>query len=215
MIAEVKRASPSRGVLNASLDPRERARAYAAGGARAVSVLTAPEQFGGSNDDLRAVRESVELPVLKKDFHIDTAQVWEARALGASALLLIARALGPDDLDRLYDAAREADIEAVVEVRDEWELDWVVEVGAQLIGVNKRNLETLVMEDDVPGRLLPRIPNELLAIAESGVVNRTNVEELAELGADAVLVGSSLSLADDSEGAVRELTGVSRRSRDA
>jgi indole-3-glycerol phosphate synthase len=214
VIAELKRQSPSRGVLRGEMNIVDRARSYAEGGASALSVLTEPHAFGGSNQDLVAIREAVPLPVLKKDFHVEPLQLWEARALEASAALLIARALGPDGLRRMMDAAQEAAIEPVVEVRDEWELEWAVEAGASLVGVNRRNLETLAMEDDVPRRLLPRIPPACLAISESGIASRADVEEAATLGADAVLVGSSLSVADEAAASVEQLCGVARRPRE-
>jgi indole-3-glycerol phosphate synthase len=153
----------------------------------------------------------VSVPVLRKDFHVDPVQVWDARALGASALLLIVRALGRDGLSRMGDVAREAEIDALVEVHDEWELEWAVESGAGLIGVNQRNLETLVMDADVPGRVLPRIPGSCVAVAESGVATRDDVVALSELGADAILVGSALSTAADPIEAVRALVRVPRR----
>ena len=211
VIAEIKRRSPSRGALDDSIDAAKRARLYADGGAAALSILTEPSEFGGSLEDLKAARESTSIPVLKKDFHVHPVQLFEARASGASAALLIVRALGPDDTRTMADAAREAGIDAVFEVRDDAELAWALDARATVIGVNRRNLETLVMEDGVIEQLIPEIPPYLFAIAESGVSTRRDVERAAASGADAVLVGSSLSLSADPSQAVASLTGVPRR----
>jgi len=213
LIAEVKRRSPSKGAIAPALDAATQASAYVAGGAAAISVLTEPAHFGGSPEDLRAVRAVVAVPALKKDFHVRPIQLVEARALGASAALLIARALAPDRLHEMIDAARRLDLEVLVEVRDEAELDRALECGATMIGVNNRDLETLVIDPSTAERLIPRIPAGLLAIAESGVSVRQDVERYAASGADAVLVGSSISAAADPVEATRALAGVSRRSR--
>jgi indole-3-glycerol phosphate synthase len=210
VIAEVKRRSPSKGALNESIDAGQRARLYADGGAAALSILTEPSEFSGSLDDLTVARAATSVPLLRKDFHVLPVQLFEARAYGASAALLIMRALGPDDTRIMADAAREAGIEAVFEVRDDTELAWAVDARATIVGVNRRNLETLEMEDGVVEAMLPAIPPDLLAIAESGVASRSDVEHAAVLGADAVLVGSSLSLAEDPREAVAHLTGVAR-----
>ncbi|MFL5617749.1 MAG: indole-3-glycerol phosphate synthase TrpC [Gemmatimonadaceae bacterium] len=213
LIAEVKRRSPSKGAIAPGLDAPEQARAYVEGGAAAISVLTEPAHFGGSPSDLRAVRAAVEVPALKKDFHLLPIQLVEARALGASAALLIARALSPDRLREMTDTARRLELEVLVEVRDEAELERALECGATMIGVNNRDLETLVIEPATAERLIPRIPSSLLAIAESGVGTRGDVERYARCGADAVLVGSSVSAAADPAQATRALAGVPRRSR--
>jgi indole-3-glycerol phosphate synthase len=206
----VKRRSPSKGALNESIDAGQRARLYADGGASALSILTEPSEFGGSVDDLATARAATSVPLVRKDFHVHPVQLFEARAYGASAALLIMRALGPDDTRIMAEAGREAGIEAVFEVRDDTELSWALDAGAAIIGVNRRNLETLEMEDGVVEALLPVIPPYVLAIAESGVSTRSDVERAAVLGADAVLVGSSLSLATDPKDAVAQLTGVAR-----
>ena len=213
VIAEVKRRSPSKGVLNADLSAAGAARSYVHGGARAISVLTEPTEFGGFDDDLSNVGAAVPVPVLRKDFHVDPLQLWEARSLGAAAALLIVRALGPDMTLEMSAAARDAGIDAVFEVRDEAELEWAVESGAEIIGVNRRNLETLEMADAVIERLLPLIPASKVAIAESGVRGREDVVAVAGLGADAVLVGSALSASAHGAEAVRALTGIARRRR--
>ena len=213
LIAEVKRRSPSKGSIAPALDAPTQARAYVAGGASAISVLTEPAHFGGSPSDLLGVRRAVMVPVLKKDFHLRPIQLVEARALGASAVLLIARALAPDRLREMLEAARRLELEALVEVRDEAELDRALEGGATLIGVNNRDLETLVIDATTAERLVPRIPAALVAIAESGVAARPDVERYAACGADAVLVGSSISGAADPVQATRALAGVARRTR--
>lgn len=213
VIAEVKRSSPSRGLINARLDAAGQARAYAAGGARGISVLTEPKHFGGSATDLAAVRAAVDVPALRKDFHVDPLQLVEARALGASAVLLIARALDPESLATMADAAHDLGLEVLVEVRDERELERALRTGARLIGVNNRNLETLAIDLEATDRLVPSIPRDRIAVAESGIVTPADVERAAAAGADAVLVGSSISAAVDPTAATRALAGVKRRPR--
>jgi indole-3-glycerol phosphate synthase len=210
IIAEVKRASPSRGTINANLTATDQARAYERGGAVAISVLTEPTRFGGSNEDLVAVRDAVKLPVLKKDFHVAVIQLVEARALGASAALVIARAIRPDRLAEMLTAGRDIGLELLVEVRDPAELDLALSLEAELIGVNSRDLETLVVDRSTAGRVIPLIPRSLRAIAESGIETRADVEQAGAVGADAVLVGAALSASSDPEAAVRALVGVSR-----
>jgi indole-3-glycerol phosphate synthase len=211
VIAEIKRRSPSKGALDESMDAGQRAHLYEGGGAAALSILTEPSEFGGSLDDLQVARSTTSVPLLRKDFHVHPVQLYEALAYGASAALLIVRALGPDDTRIMGDAAREVGIDTVFEVRDDNELAWALDAGATIIGVNRRNLETLEMETGVVEHLIPEIPPYLFAIAESGVSSRDDVQRAAELGADAVLVGSSLSVASDPRQAVADLTGVSRR----
>ena len=213
VIAEVKRRSPSKGWINSAISAPDQAAAYEAGGAAAISVLTEPAHFGGSNDDLLAVRAAVRIPVLKKDFHIDPLQLAEAKAIGASAALLIARALSPDDLRRMMDAARELSLEVLVEVRDAEELARALEVDAPIIGINNRNLETLAMDPATSERLLSSIPADRIAIAESGVSTSADVERYARFGADAVLVGSAISAASDPGSSVKELASIQRIGR--
>jgi indole-3-glycerol phosphate synthase len=213
VIAEIKRRSPSKGVIDDQIDAGTRAAAYAEGGAAAISVLTESVEFGGRLEDIAAVRASCTLPVLKKDFHVAPAHVWEARAIGASALLLIARALNPERLLALVDVSREVGIEVLVEVRREAELALAVESGAIMIGVNSRDLETLVIDPAVIDFLLPQIPADRVAIAESGIQTTADAERAARAGADAVLVGSSLSVAVDPRMAVRSLGSIARRAR--
>jgi indole-3-glycerol phosphate synthase len=213
LLAEVKRRSPSKGAIAPGLDAPTQARAYVEGSAAAISVLTEPDHFGGSVDDLMAVRAAVPVPALKKDFHMRPIQLVEAKALGASAALLIMRALSPDRFRDMMDCGRELELELLVEVRDEAELDRALEGGATIIGVNNRNLETLVIDPSTAERIVPRIPRWAVAIAESGIQGREDVKRYAEFGADAVLVGSSISAAIDPVAATRALAGVPRRTR--
>lgn len=215
VVAEVKRRSPSKGWINPTLSARAQAGAYERGGAAAISVLTEPAQFGGSNADLEEVRVSTRIPVLKKDFHVDPLQLVEARAIGASAALLIARALDPRALAEMLSVARELSLETIVEVRDESEVALALSLGAPIIGINNRNLETLAIDAATSERLLASIPPGTIAIAESGVSSRADVERFAARGADAVLVGSSISGAADAESAVRALVGAPKASRGA
>lgn len=215
VIAEIKRRSPSKGEINAALGAAEQARAYRDGGASAISVLTEPSSFGGSPDDLRAARWAVELPLLRKDFIVDEAQIVEARTLGAAGMLLIARALPPARLAALAATAREWGLCALVEVRSERELELAAATDAPLIGINSRDLETLELDAGVTERLLPLIPKDRVAVAESGVRTVADVARFAAAGADAVLVGSSLSAAADPAAAVRSLAAVPRSGRAA
>jgi indole-3-glycerol phosphate synthase len=213
VIGEVKRRSPSKGWINANISAPDQAAAYEKGGAAAISVLTEPVHFGGSVDDLLAVKRAVRVPILKKDFHVDPIQLIEAKAIGASAALLIARALSPDDLKRMIDMANELALEVLVEIRDHDELERALDVGAQIIGINNRNLETLVIDTETSARLLGAIPADRVGIAESGVSARADVERVAKAGADAVLVGSVISAASDPAAAVRDLATVERIGR--
>lgn len=215
LIAEIKRRSPSSGVLNDGIRAAERADQYRRGGAAALSVLTEPTEFGGSNHDVQEARIASGLPILKKDFHVAPSQVWEARSLGASAILLIARALGPDGLRRMLREAEDVGLEALVEIRSEAELDWALESGASVIGVNSRDLETLRVEPEVHEQLIVRIPPTCIAVGESGIVGVQDVEKLAVLGADAVLVGSALSASGNAAEVARSLSAVIRRGRAA
>jgi indole-3-glycerol phosphate synthase len=213
VIAEVKRRSPSKGWINPNLSAADQALAYEGGGAAAVSVLTEPDHFGGSVEDLAAVRAAVSIPVLKKDFHVEPIQLLEAKAIGASAALIIARALSPEQLGRMADYARTIDLAVLVEVRDEDELARALDVGARIIGINNRNLESLVIEAGTAERLLALMPGDVVAVSESGVESRADVERVARAGADAVLVGSVISAAADPTAAVRALASVARMPR--
>jgi indole-3-glycerol phosphate synthase len=213
VIAEVKRRSPSKGWINPGISAVDQALSYESGGAAAVSILTEPAHFGGSVADLVGVRDSVSIPVLKKDFHIDPIQLIEAKALGASAALLIARALSPDSLVEMIATAKQLELETIVEIRDSDELVRALDAGAAIIGINNRNLETLSIDPATSERLLAQLPADVIGIAESGVQNREGVERFARCGADAVLVGSVLSASSNPIEAVRQLTGVQRTGR--
>jgi indole-3-glycerol phosphate synthase len=213
VIAEVKRRSPSAGAIAQRLSPGAHARAYSAGGASAISVLTDEVYFGGSLADLDAVREAVALPLLRKDFILDELQLYEARAHGASAVLLIVRALEPLRLRDLAQAARELGLAPLVEVHHRDELDRALAVEPGAVGVNARDLDTFRVEMERMEPILRAVPAGVTAIAESGLRRRPDVERVAAWGADAVLIGSAFAAAADPEGAVRGCTGVARRGR--
>ena len=213
VIAEVKRKSPSKGEINPGLGAGAQAARYEAGGAAAVSILTEPSRFGGDTRDLDDAAGATRLPLIKKDFHIATAQVAEAAASPASAILLIARAVPPETLLELMAECGRVGLEALVQVRSEDELDLAVSGGATIIGVNSRDLETLEVDESVPDRLIPRIPAGIIAVWESGVKTVEDVRRAARAGADAVLVGSELSRSADPEGLVRSLAAVPREAR--
>jgi len=205
LIAEVKKASPARGVIRADLDPASQARSYARAGASAVSVLTDAKYFRGSLDDLRAVRAAVDLPILRKDFILDEYQLWESRAAGADAVLLIVAALDPRALQDLLHAAKGIGLDTLVEVHTAAELDRALAVGAPVIGVNNRDLHTLETSLAPSLGLLPLIPADVVAVSESGIASGADVERVVAAGARAVLVGEGLVRADDVETKVKEL----------
>lgn len=209
VIAEVKRSSPSKGPINPGLDVGAQCKAYETGGAAAISVLTEPTRFGGDVGDLAEARHSTTLPLLRKDFIIDESQILEARGTGASAVLLIVRALDPRRLEDLFQFAGKSGLDALVEVRDAEELETALSIGATVIGVNNRNLETLEI-DDAAASLLPRIPGNCIAVAESGYKTAADVKRAAAAGADAVLIGSELSSAANPANLLRELTSINR-----
>jgi indole-3-glycerol phosphate synthase len=208
VIAEVKRRSPSKGDLAEIRDPAALAAEYAAGGAAAISVLTEERRFGGSLDDLRAVRAAVDVPVLRKDFIVTPYQLVEARAAGADLALLIVAALDGDDLTRLYEEAGELGLTALVEVHDEAETERAVELGAELIGVNARNLKTLDVEADTFGRLAPLVPDDRVLVAESGIAGPTDVKRFVAEGARVVLVGEALVKDGAPREAVAAMSGI-------
>lgn len=209
VIAEIKRKSPSKGDINVGLSADNQAQLYAAGGAAALSILTEPTSFGGSNEDIALARRAG-LPILKKDFHVSDAQLVEADTLGASAALIIVRAIEPDKLPQLAATARLIGLELVFEVRDEHELARAIGAGARMIGVNNRDLETLEVDETTVSRILPLIPVRCVAIAESGYQTAADVSRAASAGADAVLIGSALSASSDPAGDVRLLAAVPR-----
>jgi indole-3-glycerol phosphate synthase len=210
VIAEVKRKSPSKGALADIPDPAVLAAAYERGGAAAISVLTEQRRFGGSLADLRSVRAAVDIPILRKDFIVEPYQLLEARAAGADLALLIVAALDDDALRRLHDTARELGLTVLVEVHDEAEAARAVELGAELVGVNARNLKTLKVDDDTFGRLAPLVPDDRVKVAESGIFGAADVERFVGEGARVVLVGEALVKDGDPEAAVRSMTGVTK-----
>jgi indole-3-glycerol phosphate synthase len=207
VIAEIKRRSPSRGDLLADLDPASVAQSYEAGGAGCLSVLTDERYFGGSAADLTAARRACGLPVLRKDFTVSEADVADARIMGADAILLIVSALSDAELFRFAALARELSLDALVEVHDEEELERALCCGADLIGVNQRDLSTFEVDPQRALRLASRIPESVAAVAESGVKGADDVARLASAGYEAVLVGESVVTSGDPESAVRALTG--------
>lgn len=209
VIAEIKRASPSKGNLAADLDALAQAEHYRAGGAAAISVLTEPSRFAGSLEDLARVSE-LGTPTLRKDFLVDPYQVWEARLAGASAVLLIVAALSDEQLRTLTDAAVEAELDALVEVHDESELDRALAVGPRIVGVNARDLRTFELDRDAFGRIRPRLPDGVLAVAESGIAGPDDVRRAAAQGADAVLVGESVVTSDHPAEDVAALVAAGR-----
>jgi indole-3-glycerol phosphate synthase len=211
LIAEIKRASPSRGVLLADFDVIRLAETYAANGASAVSVLTDGRYFHGSLDDLQAVRQAVDVPVLRKDFIVDEYQIYESRILRADALLLIVRILSDAQLCDYLDLTQSLGMSALVEVHDEWELHRAFAAGAPVIGINNRNLEDFSVDLATTERLAPCIPQGKVIVAESGIFSAADVERLARAGAHACLVGEALMRSQDVAGKVRELSGVPRR----
>lgn len=208
VIAEVKRSSPSKGALATITDPAALAADYESGGAAAISVLTEARRFGGSLDDLRAVRAAVQVPVLRKDFIVTSYQLWEARAAGADLALLIVAALDQVALECLVERAGSIGLTPLVEVHDEEEVDRALEAGARLIGVNARNLRTLEVDRDTFARLAPRIPDDVVRVAESGVRGPHDVFEYAKQGADVVLVGETLVKGKDPRSAVADLVAA-------
>jgi indole-3-glycerol phosphate synthase len=213
VVAEVKRRSPSAGVIREDLDPGARAALYAAHGAAAISVLTDRSHFGGSMDDLRAAVARVPVPVLRKDFILDELQVVEARAAGASAVLLIVRALPPDRLNALLACARGVGVEALVEVHTAAELERALAAGAEIVGVNSRDLDTFRIDVASAWELLATVPGDRVAVAESGMMGPEDVERAGAAGADAVLIGTALSTVSDPAGLLRRLSRVPRRGR--
>jgi indole-3-glycerol phosphate synthase len=208
VIAEVKRSSPSKGALAIIADPAGLAADYAAGGASVISVLTERRRFGGSLEDLAAVRAVVDVPVLRKDFMVSPYQLWEARAYGADVILLIVAALDQLTLVGLRERAESLGMTALVEVHDEAETDRAVEAGARVIGINARNLKTLEVDRDTFARLAPRIPPGIVKVAESGVRGPHDVLAYARAGASAVLVGESLVIGGRPREAVAELVAA-------
>lgn len=208
VIAEIKRRSPSAGDIDAALDPVRQAVRYVEGGADAISVLTEPEFFGGSLDDLRHVRQAVDVPVLRKDFTRSEAQIWEARAAGADAVLLIVAALTDDQLASLLAAAHDVGVAAIVEAHTHEETQRAVASGASIIGVNNRDLKTFVTDLSVAEAAAALLPEDTVSIGESGVSDAAGAQRMADAGYDAILVGEALVRAPDPAALVAALKAV-------
>ncbi len=214
LIAEFKRRSPSAGDISASATVAEQVGAYERGGAAALSVLTDERHFGGSLEDLRAARETCDLPILRKDFIVDPYQLYEAAVNGADAVLLIVRALGDRELRAMYEEARGLDLDCLVEVHDAEELERALEMDADVIGINNRDLDEGSVDVARTYELMPDVPAGKTVVAESGISSRAELEELERVGVDAVLIGGALMSAADPEGKTRELTGTDEGTRE-
>jgi indole-3-glycerol phosphate synthase len=206
VIAEIKRRSPSRGVLAEEIDPAALASRYAAGGASALSVLTEPEFFAGRPEDLVEARDATGLPVLRKDFVVEAIQIWEARAIGASAVLLIVAVLTPNELTGLLGDARRAGVDALVEVHDAEEARLAIDLGARIIGVNNRDLATFEVDLGTAEELAPMLTGVTATVAESGVASGADARRMRSAGYDAVLVGEALVTSSNPEALIREMT---------
>jgi indole-3-glycerol phosphate synthase len=207
LVAEYKRRSPSAGVIREGASVTDVVQAYERGGAAALSILTEEDHFGGSLADLREARAASSLPILRKDFTVDPYQLWEARAAGADAVLLVVGSLHPDDLGHLIEEARALDLDALVEIHNEEELEVALEIDADVIGINNRNLEDFTVDLNHTFELLADVPAGKTVVSESGIVYREQIEELEQVGVDAVLVGETLMRAANPEFACRELVG--------
>lgn len=205
IIAEVKKASPSKGVIRADFDPLVIAQAYEKGGADSLSILTEPHFFQGDKEYLGMVRRYVSIPLLRKDFIVDKYQIVEALAYGADYILLIAKALSRKELKELLDYAHHVGLEVLVEIHDKSDLVKAIFAGANIIGINHRNLETFEMDMSLSEKLIPLIPNGKIIVAESGINDHETVKELSKIGADAFLVGEHFMRQADLTQAVREL----------
>ena len=214
LIAEFKRRSPSLGEIAVDADVAAQVSAYERGGAAALSVLTDEPHFGGSLEDLRAARAACGMPIIRKDFIVDDYQLYEAAVNGADAVLLIVRALDDEDLRHLYEEARALDLDCLVEVHDAGELERALESGAEVIGINNRNLDEQTVDIATTFELMPDVPAGKTVVAESGISGRSELEELDRVGVDAVLIGGALMSAADPEAKTRELTGLDEGTRE-
>jgi indole-3-glycerol phosphate synthase len=205
LIAEVKQASPSRGILTSNFSPTKLARTYAQGGAAAISVLTEGNYFWGNIEHLAVIREAVGLPLLRKDFIFDPYQVYESRAYGADALLLIATILSQGQLKELISLSHSVGLKCLVEVHNEGEVERAVLSAAEIIGINNRDLNTFAVDINTTRRLRPLVPKEKITVSESGIKNRKDIEKLRKWRVDAVLVGEALVTASDVRAKMKEL----------
>jgi indole-3-glycerol phosphate synthase len=208
LIAEYKRRSPSGGLLREGDGVGEVVAAYERAGAAALSVLTEHHHFAGSLEDVREARAASSLPILRKDFVVDPYQVFETAAVGADAMLLIVAALDRHELEHLYGEARALDLDVLVEVHSERELEQALEIDADVLGINNRNLADLAVDLETTLELLAHVPAGKTVVSESGYSSREQLDELEEVGVDAVLVGETLMRAEDVEAACRALTGL-------
>ena len=208
IIAEIKKASPSLGIIREDFNPVEIARIYETGGAAAISVLTDEKFFQGRLSYLTDVKKSVNLPILRKDFIIDSYQIYEARSAGADAILLIAALLTKEEIQHYLELARELDMDCLVEVHSEAELKKVLQTNADIIGINNRDLATFKTDLKTTVRLRPMIPTEKIVVSESGIKSRMDVEKLMKEGVDAILVGETLMKSNDISAKLRELFGI-------
>jgi indole-3-glycerol phosphate synthase len=208
LIAEVKKASPSKGLIRADFEPVTLARAYERAGADCISVLTDADYFQGSNEYLTAVRQAVGVPLLRKDFTIDVRQIYEARLIGADAVLLIAAILTTAQMKQFLTEARNLGMDALVEVHDREELERALELDATLIGINNRNLKTFVTDLKTTEQLIAHIPSGKTIVSESGISSAADMDYLQSIGADAVLIGEHFMRQPSVEQAVHELMGV-------
>jgi indole-3-glycerol phosphate synthase len=205
LIAEVKKASPSRGILRPYFDPMALARTYAESGAAAISVLTDAEFFQGSPEHLAAIREVVNLPLLRKDFIYDEYQLYETAAYGADALLLITAILEPKQLEKMIMISRSLGLDCLVEVHNEGELRKAIASGAEIIGINNRDLKTCEVDLDTTRRLRPLVPEDRIVVSESGISQREDIKNLRSWGVDAVLIGEALVTARNIPNKIKEL----------
>jgi len=205
LIAEIKQASPSRGILRPNLNPAELAKTYVKGGAAAISVLTEANYFKGSIEHLAAIREAVELPLLRKDFIFDPYQIYESCAYGADALLLIVAILSQEQLEKLLSLSHSLGLRCLVEVHNEGEIERAVLSEAEIIGINNRDLNTFIVDINATQRLRPLIPQTQIVVSESGIKSRNDIEKLKEWGVNAILVGEALVAADDILTKMKEL----------
>lgn len=205
LIAEIKRASPSKGELSQINDPVALAKSYETGGAEIISVLTEERRFNGKISDLISVRDAIKIPVLRKDFILTEYQVYESRLLGADLILLIVAALSPIQLRDFYQLSMELGMDVLVEVHDEDEAQRAIDLKAEIIGVNSRNLKSLEVSDLNFEKIFPRLPKDVIKVAESGIATRAQVEFVESLGADAILVGESLVKSGDPQRSIKEL----------
>ena len=205
VIAEIKRKSPSKGDLNASLNPADLAQQYQRGGASCLSVLTDTNHFGGSVSDLQVARGACSVPVIRKDFTVDARDICDARIMGADCVLLIAAVLSVAEMSAFLELCREVDIDALVEVHDEAELEIAMNAGADMVGVNQRDLVTFAVDQARAVRMAPRIPDHVVRVAESGVRGRDDALALRAAGYDAILVGEHLVTSPDPAAALTEL----------